>query len=161
MSGQLAGTLHVLNSIPLLIMAQVAPPPQGEQPAGDLAWIAIETQRAYVAGLQPIAGNGAAAFAPIVGVVTDGSVMRVVDAVVIIYRTEIHNILVGMTSDDWGQSTEYLGYDINAWWHWYNEEYLPHKNAQNSGGDSAGEPGVVAAQVKTPTSSAPSSRPSN
>jgi hypothetical protein len=37
-----------------------------------------------------------------------------------------------MTTDDWGQSTAHLGYDMNAWWHWYNEQYVPDKNARAS-----------------------------
>ena len=56
--------------------------------------------------------------------------MRVVDAVVVIYRTEIHRSLVAMTTDNWGRPTDYLGYDINAWWSWYNTQYVPYKNEQ-------------------------------
>jgi hypothetical protein len=148
MGGQLAGNLQVLNSIPLLIMAQVAPPVPGEG-QGDVAWIAIETQRSYVAGLTPVVGDASGAFEPQVGVVTEGSVLRIHDAVAVAYRTEVHNVLVGMTTNDWGQPTEHLGYNIDAWWHWYNEQYLPYKNAQTAGTDAA-------AQVKSPPTTSPS-----
>lgn len=149
MAGQLAGNLQVLSSIPLLIMAQVAAPPPGEG-QGDIAWIAIETQRTYVAGLTPVVGDASGAFQPTIGVVTEGSVLRIHDAVAVCYRTIVHNTLVAMTSNDWGQPTEFLGYNIDAWWHWYNEQYVPHKNAQIDGSN-------MAAQVKSPPASSPSS----
>jgi hypothetical protein len=134
-----AGNLNVLQAIPLLIFAQaIVNTP--EQPAGDLAWIAIETQRAYVAGLQPIVGNASGAFQPIIGTVSDGVVMRVVDAVAISYRTEIHTTLVAMTSNDWGQPTSQLGYNIDDWWRWYNTQYVPFKNEQALEASLAVEP---------------------
>jgi hypothetical protein len=66
----------------------------------------------------------------VVGVVSEGAVLRVVDAVAIFYRTEVHRVVVSMTTADWGQSTEHLGYDLPAWWRWYNEQYVPYKNEQ-------------------------------
>ena len=45
-----------------------------------------------------------------------------------------------MTTDDWGQSTEYLGYDMRAWWEWYNGEYVPFKNEQAQLARLAAEP---------------------
>jgi hypothetical protein len=124
-----AGSLNVLEAIPLLIFAQAVASPAAQN-TGDLAWIAIETQRSYVANLQPVVGDASGAFAPVIGVVSEGSVLRIVDAVVVAYRTEVHTSLVSMTSGDWGQSTEHLAYDLNRWWHWYNEQYLPFKNRQ-------------------------------
>jgi hypothetical protein len=35
-----------------------------------------------------------------------------------------------MTTHDWGQPTEYLSYNIRAWWDWYNNQYVPFKNEQ-------------------------------
>ena len=35
-----------------------------------------------------------------------------------------------MTTNDWGQSTEHLGYDMGRWRTWYNEDYLPLKREQ-------------------------------
>ncbi len=125
-AGTLAGALRALETIPLLIFAQATADPFDN--TGDLAWIAIATQRAFVAGVQPIVGDGAGAFAPIPGIVSEGAILRVVDAVVIFYRTEVHRVLVAMTTDDWGQSTAHLGYDIKRWWEWYNTEYVAFKN---------------------------------
>ena len=127
-AGTLAGSLRVLQAIPLLIFAQATVDPFDE--AGDLAWIAVATQTAFVARLEPVVGSGAGAFRPIPGVVSEGAILRVVDAVVIFYRTEVHRSLVMMTTDDWGQSTAHLGYDMKQWWVWYNERYLPGKNAE-------------------------------
>ncbi len=132
-AGTLAGSLRVLEAIPLLIFAQATQDPFDEP--GDLAWIAVATQRAFVAGIEPIVGSGAGAFRPIPGIVQEGAILRIVDAVVIFYRTEIHRVLVMMTTDDWGQSTAHLGYDMNAWWHWYNDQYVPDRNARAALGD--------------------------
>ena len=133
-AGTLAGSLKALQAIPLLIFAQATQDPFDEP--GDLAWIAVATQRAFVAGIEPIVGSGAGAFRPIPGIVQEGAILRIVDAVVIFYRTEIHRVLVMMTTDDWGRSTAHLGYDMNAWWHWYNEQYVPDRNARAALDDS-------------------------
>ena len=127
-AGTVAGATFALESIPLLIFAQATGDPVENE--GDLAWILVATQTAYVAGIEPIVGSGSGAFAVIPGVVQEGVLLRVVDAVAIFYRTEIHRVLVGMTTDDWGQSTEHLAYDMKAWWEWYNAEYVPFKNEQ-------------------------------
>ena len=132
-AGTLAGSLRVLQAIPLLIFAQATQDPFDEP--GDLAWIAVATQTAFVAGIEPIVGSGAGAFRPIPGIVQEGAILRIVDAVVIFYRTEVHRVLVRMTTDDWGHSTAHLGYDMKAWWHWYNEQYVPDRNARASLGD--------------------------
>ncbi len=127
-AGTLAGSLRALQAIPLLIFAQATVDPFDEP--GDLAWIAVATQRAFVARIEPIVGSGVGAFQVIPGVVSEGAILRVVDAVVIFYRTEVHRSLVMMTTDDWGQSTAHLGYDMRQWWTWYNDQYLPRKNAE-------------------------------
>lgn len=130
-AGTLAGSLRALETIPLLIFAQATADPVGDD--GDVAWIAIETQRAFVAAVEPVVGSGAGAFQPIPGIVTEGAILRVVDAVAIFYRTEVHRVLVVMTTDDWGQSTAALGYDIRRWWEWYNAEYVPFRNQPSAG----------------------------
>jgi hypothetical protein len=134
-----AGSLSVLEAIPLLIFAQAVASPAAQN-TGDLAWIAIETQRSYVANLQPVVGDASGAFAPVIGVVSEGSVLRVVDAVVVAYRTEVHASLVSMTSGDWGQSTEHFAYDLDRWWHWYNEEYVPFRLARAYEANLASDP---------------------
>jgi hypothetical protein len=127
-AGTVAGATFALETIPLLIFAQATADPAEDE--GDLAWILVATQRAFVARIEPVVGSGAGAFAVIPGVVQEGVLLRVVDAVAIFYRTEIHRVLVAMTTEDWGRPTEYLAYDMKAWWEWYNAEYVPFKNRQ-------------------------------
>ncbi len=127
-AGFVAGALNALETIPLLIFAQATADPVDSQ--GDLAWIAIQTQTAYVQRIEAVTGDGAGGFRPILGIVTEGVILRVVDAVAINYRTEIHRSLVAMTTNDWGQSTEHLEYDMRRWREWYNNDYLPLKREQ-------------------------------
>lgn len=136
-AGALAGALGAIETIPLLIFAQATrdPAPQDE---GDLAWIAIGTQQAFVANLIPVVGSNSGAFQPVLGVINEGIVLRVTDAVVIIYRTIIHNALVSLSTRDFGESTEAFGYDTEQWWRWYNDEYLPLKLAQRDAENPAG-----------------------
>jgi hypothetical protein len=138
-AASLAGSLNVIQAIPLLIFAQASTTTTGEGETGDLAWIAIETQRAYVQGLVPVTGAGSAAFAPIIGTISEGSVLRIQDAVVVTYRTIVHQVLVTMTSADWGDSTDELGYGIEGWWAWYNDQYVPFKNEQAALSETPGE----------------------
>jgi hypothetical protein len=138
-AGIVTGAVHALETIPLLIFAQATADPVRTE--GDLAWILHTTQHAYVAGIEPAVGSGVGAFRPIPGIVQEGVLLRVVDAIAIFYRTEIHRVLVVMTTDDWGQSTEHLAYDMRAWWEWYNAEYVPFKNQQIAEQRAAGLPG--------------------
>lgn len=128
LAGRLVGHLEIFDAIPLLIHSQAAD--REIEQAGDLAWIAIGRQKVFVRALIPILGDNSGAFMPVPGVLTEGVVMRVLDAVAVIYRTEIHNTLVAMTSDDWGRSTAEFGYDKQRWMAWYNHEYLPQKNEE-------------------------------
>ena len=129
-AGLLAGAITALPAIPLLMMAQIAQDPVQDQ--GDLAWISIGTQQSYVASLIPVTGDNSGAFQPVIGVLQEGVVLRVRDAVAISYRVDVHNSLVTMTSMDWGQNTAQLAWDPWAWARWYNEEYVPFKQAQAS-----------------------------
>ncbi len=128
-AGILAGTIGAVEAIPLLIFAQTTFDPLPER-RGDIAWIAIVTQQPYIVNIQPAVGNHSAAYQPVLGVVSEGVVLRVHDAVVTVYRTDVHWALTLLAGKDWGGSTEHLGYDIRAWWQWYNNEYVPYKNDQ-------------------------------
>ena len=140
-AGFVAGALNALETIPLLIFAQATADPVDSQ--GDLAWIAIQTQTAYVQRIEAVTGDAAGGFRPILGIVTEGVILRVVDAVAINYRTEIHRSLVAMTTNEWGQSTEHLGYDMGRWRTWYNEDYLPLKREQDRLARLAAEAGAA------------------
>ena len=142
-AGGLAGALNALQAIPLLIFGQVTTDNVRNQ--GDLAWIAVQTQTAYVERLEAVTGSGVGAYRPVMGIVNEGSILRIVDAVAYFYRTEVHRALVSLTTADWGKPTEELGYDMYAWWRWYNAVYVPFKNEQIKIDELAGEdPGAPA-----------------
>ncbi|MBM4113833.1 MAG: hypothetical protein FJ253_10790 [Phycisphaerae bacterium] len=127
-AGLLAGNLNILSAIPPMIFAQVAD--DQVQGQGDLAWIAIGTTKTYVANVVPIVGDNSGAFAPVIGAIYEGVLLRVQDAVAYSYRTDLHEQLVAMTTADFGESTEHLGYDMREWWVWFNTRYVPFKQRQ-------------------------------
>lgn len=132
-AADLSGTLGLLEAIPALINAQVVPGRGGAggnaaQDDTSLAYILVGTQQAFVADLTPVVGDSAVAFDPTLGVVTDGVYVRVIDAMVITYRNEVHNALVNLSTRGWdGRSTASLGWDQQAWRDWYASEYLPFR----------------------------------
>ncbi len=123
-AGSLAGAIGAIDLIPSLIAAQSVDRPRTDT-QGDLAWIAIQQQKSYVSNLVPVVGDNAGAFQPIVSVIGEGSLLRIMDAVVIIYRTEVHQALVRLTSADSGESTERFGYNQREWQEWYVNVYQP------------------------------------
>ncbi len=130
-AAQLAQVLNLVEAIPMLINAQVqgATAQVGSGGGGGesaLAYILVGTQRAFIADLEPVVADSAVAFDPTIGVVTEGVVLRVLDAVVITYRVEVHNSLVGLSSNAWGQPTGRFGWDIPAWHNWYANEFKPY-----------------------------------
>ncbi|MEQ8850708.1 MAG: hypothetical protein RIB32_02885 [Phycisphaerales bacterium] len=124
--------LRLIEAIPLLITAQAAPDPRAgdRREDGSLAWILIGRQQAYVADVTPVVGDGVVAFDPELAIVTSGTVMRIIDAAVIIYHTEVHAALIDLSSDAWGRPTDHLGWDVAKWKAWYEDEFLPHLKGQ-------------------------------
>ncbi|HMN95785.1 MAG TPA: hypothetical protein PKC43_05985 [Phycisphaerales bacterium] len=118
-----AARLGAIQTIPLLIFAQATADPV--PPSGDLAWIVIGSQTTYVANLIPVVGGSAGAFQPVLGVVNEGSLLRVMDAVAVTYRIDVHNALVSMTSAEWGRPTGSMGYNMKEWYDWYNQTLVP------------------------------------
>ena len=110
-------------AIPHLIATQYAG--QKRRRTGDQAWIAIGTQTSYIQNLVPVVGDGAGAFRPVPGIINQGFVMRVTEAVAVIYRTEVHRVLVDMTTRATGRDTSANGWSLERWREWYNSEYLP------------------------------------
>ncbi|MFN5496498.1 MAG: hypothetical protein ACK5C3_07975, partial [bacterium] len=120
-AAMIAGAHPAGSLIPSLIQAQFeeAEPPQ----QGDEAWIAIGKSTAYVAGLVPVVGNGSGAFQPIPGVVYEGSVLRIMESAVTIYRTEVHQALAVTIERTTGQPAPPFGFDRDRWIAWYQNEY--------------------------------------
>lgn len=126
-AAQLAQFLQLAEAIPMLINAQMSA--GGQRSSGretSLAWILVGQQQAYVSDLTPVVGQSAVAFDPQLSVLTTGTVLRVIDAVVVTYRIDVHNALVGLTTDLWGRPTAHLGWDGSAWAKWYTEEFRPY-----------------------------------
>lgn len=121
----LADRLDLVELVPLLIQAQVAG--GGTSPRrGDLAWIMVATQTAFVSDLQPVVADSAVGFDPQLSVITEGTLLRIGDAAVTTYRGGVHLALVRMTTRHWGQPTDAYAYDIDAWKRWYEQAFLPH-----------------------------------
>lgn len=120
----LAATLKMADAIPAMIASQVVGRGTGSD-GGALAYILVGQQQAFVSDLEPVVGDSAVAFDPELSVVTEGVVLRVLDAVVVTYRVEVHQALVRLTSDLSGTDTSYLGWDVPRWRQWYTKEFLP------------------------------------
>ena len=121
----LARNLSLFDAIPFLIPAQVAGNNnQGGTRKGDLAYIAIGTQTAYVADLTPVVSESAVGFDPTLGLVNEGTLLRIRDAAVVTYRSTVNIVL----NDLGGQLTGArpgLGYDMRQWKTWYDTQYVP------------------------------------
>ncbi len=128
----LADSLNIAGLIPHLIAAQVSGQSAGgeAQERGALAWILIGRQRAFISDLTPVVADATVAFDPTLSVITDGVMIRVFDAHVFTYRTEVHRSLTGLSSRLWGKSTSRLGYNQQAWADWYLDEFLPAMDAK-------------------------------
>jgi len=136
-----AGALHLVEAIPHLIVAQqpVATSTSGQ---GDLAYIQVGTQRWLVTDLQPVVGDNSVGFDPTLSAVTDGTVVRIMDAIVEFNNLDAHNALVNLVKEDFGQPVDF-GFDLPKWKQWYDEEYLPFAQvrAQKRAANPAAAPG--------------------
>ncbi len=128
-SARVIEALGLIEAIPLLISAQVGTGSATAEPRGVRAYILVGQQQTFVSGLTPVVGNGSVAFQPEMSTLTTGSLLVVRDSMVTSYRTEVHDVLVRMTSSAWGKSTAYLGWDVEAWRRWHAELFVPHLEA--------------------------------
>jgi hypothetical protein len=129
-AAQTASTLKLFEAIPALINAQVGVSGGGstaDNGAGALAYILVGTQQAFVSGLTPIVGDSAVAFNPQLSVLTEGTILRVIDAHVITYRTEVHAALASLAQQAWGGQQVDHGWDNRAWAAWYANELVPYR----------------------------------
>jgi hypothetical protein len=152
-AAQLANNLDIIEAIPWLINGQVQGSPAGgggptyDEHKGDLAWIMVGTQTAFVSDLTPVVGPSAVAFDPQLSVITEGVLLRVLDAVVVSYNVDLNNSLTDMTSRLWGQSTRSLGWNIPAWRDWYAKEFQPFI-AEKQAAEAAAKADAAAAPSK-------------
>jgi hypothetical protein len=159
-AANLAVDLKILEAIPWLINGQVGQAPgggagAGEDRTGDLAWIVVGTQIAFVSDLTPVVGPNAVAFDPELSVVTEGVLLRIHDAVVLAYNVDLHNALnrLGSIGMDGADLTR-LGWNGAAWRDWYRNEFLPFQ-AQTKAAAAAAAPPTDAAPATTPAKDAP------
>lgn len=154
-AANMALNLRLIDAIPSMIAAQVSNPNAGAPGAGAIGQISVVTQRAFVSDLTPVVGNSAVGFDPQLSTVSEGVVLRVFDAYVITYRTEVHSALVALSTQAMdGQSTAELGYDQAAWKTWYETTYLPYqaakvKNTKDQSPAPNAQPAAPAAKAAT------------
>lgn len=126
-SAELAQHLSLFETIPWLIQAQVGGTTSASggisgDRQGALAWIMVGQQQAFVSDLQPVVGESAVGFDPQLSTLTTGTILRVMDAQVVTYRTEVNAALIGLSSRLTGRDTSGLGWNQPAWWRWYVDE---------------------------------------
>lgn len=151
-----ARDLRMFDAIPTLINMQVGGGGAGGSGAGfgagggsfgdpgtSLAYIIVGTQQAFVSDLTPVVGDNAVAFDPTLSVATEGVVLRVIDAVVVTYRTEVNQALIALGNAGWdGRSTASMGWDQRAWRVWYANEFVPHRRQVEQGADKQASAGT-------------------
>lgn len=169
-SANLAESLGIVEAIPWLAAAQASASPSGGGGGGGggsrpgaLAWIALGTQTAYVADLEPVVSENAVAFDPQVAAITSGVVVRVLDAVVVTYHIEVHYALRRLASKVWGNDVD-LGWSYGAWRRWYKIELLPELARrevaeQRRLQDDAAIPGTTTPTTTDPTTAPPEPAP--
>lgn len=120
--------LSLIELIPYIIPTQPGAGGQGGaggtgRQRGPLAWIAIGTQKSYVADLTPIVSQGAVAFDPTPGIVTEGTLFVVNDAVVTwsprVVTGALTNLASAATGEDASNLRGRLGMRFESWKDWY------------------------------------------
>jgi len=132
----LAEIFNLYEMVPLMIAGQVGGGTTrggSREGTGNLGWIVVAQQTAFVSDLQPVVANSAVAFDPTLSVVTEGVTLEVSDAVVITYRTEVFYSLTRMTSNALGKPTGGWGMDVPKWWDWYDREWKPWMDERAKG----------------------------
>jgi hypothetical protein len=119
-AASIASSHPAASLIPALVNAQYAPP---KPKKGDEAWIAIGTARNYVQNQIPIVGDSSTSFQPVIGTVYEGSLLRIMESMVEICRTEVHVALEDVVVHNTGMPAPPLGYERERWLAWYRDEF--------------------------------------
>jgi len=119
-AASVAATHPAAILIPALVSAQYAPP---KPKRGDEAWIAIGTARSYIQNQIPVVGDSSTSFQPVIGTLYEGSLLRIMESMVEIYRTEVHVALEEVVVHHTGQPAPPLGYERDRWLAWYRDEF--------------------------------------
>lgn len=152
-AARFASDISMYDAIPWmiarLVTGQPASAPQTQTAGfgnsgrnGALAWIMVGQQTAFVSDLTPVVSNNAVAFDPQLSVVTEGVILRVMDAHVVTYHVDIFNILNDFADREMGEgSTKELGWNVPAWREWYATTFLPEMKRREAA--KAAEPKSV------------------
>ncbi|MEO1510991.1 MAG: hypothetical protein AAFU70_02860 [Planctomycetota bacterium] len=129
-AGLAAERLRAYEVVPSMIAAQVATPGPNSNAArrqrtGDLAFIFVGTQTAFVSDQEPVVSDSAVAFDPELSVVSEGVTLVVHDAVAFEYRMGLHYTLTRMTTEATGEPTKALGFELDKWRAWHEETFEP------------------------------------
>ena len=116
----LAAAHAAVDLIPAMISAQYAPP---KVQKGDEAWIVVGKSVHYVQNAIPVVGGASTSFQPVIGTVFEGSLLRVMESKVEIFRTEVHDSLAMVIEETTGQPAPPFGYDRDRWAAWYRDEF--------------------------------------
>lgn len=148
-AAHLAQNLGLFETIPWLIQAQLGGTSTGGGGGGGngqgaLAWILVGQQQAFVSDLTPVVGESAVGFDPTLSTITTGTILRVIDANVITYRTEVNTALIDLSSKLSGHDTSGLGWNQPGWWKWYVDEGKAMIAAKQA--EQAAQPAVGASQ---------------
>ena len=119
-AASLASAHPAAELIPALVNAQYAPP---RQTVGDEAWIAIGRTSHYIQNQIPVTGDASTSFQPVIGAVFEGSLLRILESKVEIFRTEVHESLAMVVECNTGQPAPPFGYDRDRWLAWHREEF--------------------------------------
>ncbi|HYD01151.1 MAG TPA: hypothetical protein VEB22_07990 [Phycisphaerales bacterium] len=149
-AARLAVNLKLIEAIPAMIAAQISPTGGGTG-GGYIAYIVVGTQRAYVADLDPVVGDGSVAFDPVPGVLTEGVILAINDAVAIQYSTGVHDALVGFTSGLSGEDTSRLGWNPRKWQAWYAGTLVPKLRKQQEEAEASRQKPTTLAPPKKKT----------
>ncbi|HYE60432.1 MAG TPA: hypothetical protein VD997_00420 [Phycisphaerales bacterium] len=165
-AANLAVQLNMFEAIPWMIAGQVQFGGSGAGQGGGggggdgnrngaLAWILVGTQTAYVSDLTPVVGPNAVAFDPQLAVVTEGVILRVLDAAVVSYNLDLNNGLKRLASQGMDGKTVDFGWDVLAWQDWYAKEFKPYRAQKDAEAKALAAARPQAAAPATPPTKRP------
>ncbi|MBN2581940.1 MAG: HEAT repeat domain-containing protein [Planctomycetes bacterium] len=152
----------LMNSVPGLIRSLITREVRvivHETVESQRAWIAIGTRYGYVADLEPVVAEGAVAFNPVIGYITQGAVLDVharvepwAERIIItVTHPEVLEALKRITGAD-------FGYDVRAWRRWYGQ-YLVQQQNQPSDATPAAPASSDQPQNESPQPQTPAAQP--
>ncbi|MBA4028450.1 MAG: hypothetical protein C0475_04845 [Planctomyces sp.] len=146
-AGEIAASLRLLDALPMMIAAQAGRRVGDRDGRRARAFIAITQQTPFVADLNPVVGDNAVAFDPVIGVLTTGTVFSVGQTAVIsagtasAFNPRLLRATQELASFGWGgRAVEHLGASDDRWRSWLSAEFKPYRAAVAQGAiDDAAE----------------------